>query len=292
CVWQGRRGAWGGLSAVSGRSRGVVSPQVAGALRRAQQSHEQVRDEECSQERRDAADLKRNVVRGGEVGRVEDLLQPLRRGAHGEEHELAHVTEPAVVEAEHPDERHGHDCHEGPEGHGRRTPGEERSQGCCETQRNEGRHDDVIARGVVVDVGSIEEVSDGQRRLRSGCDDDPRDSPSDLRGRGQRDVHGIENKRALPYVKSCRVRREAWPMRYTLTSIAMTRPKTISDDEILSAARKLFRAHGHAVSTRQVAESAGISEGVLYQRFVSKDELFFAAMAPSAPDLEEVLGPE
>jgi|CZKU01.1.fsa_nt_gi AcrR family transcriptional regulator len=81
-------------------------------------------------------------------------------------------------------------------------------------------------------------------------------------------------------------------MRYTLTSIAMTRPKTISDDEILSAARKLFRAHGHAVSTRQVAESAGISEGVLYQRFVSKDELFFAAMAPSAPDLEEVLGPE
>ena len=72
----------------------------------------------------------------------------------------------------------------------------------------------------------------------------------------------------------------------------MTRPKTISDEEILSAARALFRTHGHAVSTRQVAETAGISEGVLYQRFGSKDELFFAAMAPGAPDLESVLGPE
>ncbi len=40
------------------------------------------------------------------------------------------------------------------------------------------------------------------------------------------------------------------------------------------------------------AEDAGISEGVLYQRFKSKDELFFAAMAPSAPDLEGILGSE
>jgi AcrR family transcriptional regulator len=72
----------------------------------------------------------------------------------------------------------------------------------------------------------------------------------------------------------------------------MARPRTISDDDILAVARKLFRAHGHAVSTRQVAESAGISEGVLYQRFGNKDDLFFAAMAPTAPDIEAVLGPE
>jgi AcrR family transcriptional regulator len=72
----------------------------------------------------------------------------------------------------------------------------------------------------------------------------------------------------------------------------MTRPKTISNEELLAAARKLFRAQGHAVSTRQVAEAAGISEAILYQRFGNKDELFFAAMAPGAPDLAEILGPE
>jgi AcrR family transcriptional regulator len=72
----------------------------------------------------------------------------------------------------------------------------------------------------------------------------------------------------------------------------MTRPKTISDDELLAVARKLFRAQGHAISTRQVAEAAGISEAILYRRFGNKDDLFFAAMAPGAPDLAEVLGPE
>src|SRR3974390_1203300 len=72
----------------------------------------------------------------------------------------------------------------------------------------------------------------------------------------------------------------------------MARPKTISDEDLLAVARKLFRAQGHAVSTRQVAEAAGISEAILYQRFGNKDELFFAAMAPGAPDVEEVLGPE
>jgi AcrR family transcriptional regulator len=86
-------------------------------------------------------------------------------------------------------------------------------------------------------------------------------------------------------VRACRLRR-------ALYSRAMSRPKTISDESLLAVARKLFRAEGHAVSTREVAESAGISEAVLYQRFGNKDELFFAAMAPSAPDLAEVLGPE
>jgi AcrR family transcriptional regulator len=72
----------------------------------------------------------------------------------------------------------------------------------------------------------------------------------------------------------------------------MGRPKTITDEEILAVARRVFRAEGHEVSTRQLAEAAGISPGVLYQRFGSKDELFFAAMAPTPPDIEEVLGPD
>jgi AcrR family transcriptional regulator len=72
----------------------------------------------------------------------------------------------------------------------------------------------------------------------------------------------------------------------------MGRFKTISDDEVLRRARDLFRAHGHTATTRQIAQAAGISEGVLYQRFGSKDDLFFTAMRPSGPDIEELLGPE
>ena len=72
----------------------------------------------------------------------------------------------------------------------------------------------------------------------------------------------------------------------------MTRPKTITDEEILAVARTVFRAQGHSATTREIAQKAGISEGILYQRFGSKDDLFFASMAPTAPDVNELLGPE
>src|SRR5260221_452238 len=72
----------------------------------------------------------------------------------------------------------------------------------------------------------------------------------------------------------------------------MGRPKTISDDEVLRIARDIFREHGHTASTREVAQAAGISEAILYQRFGSKDGLFFAAMHAMGPDLEALLGPE
>jgi AcrR family transcriptional regulator len=72
----------------------------------------------------------------------------------------------------------------------------------------------------------------------------------------------------------------------------MGRHKTISDDEVLRVARGLFREKGHTATTREVADAAGISEAILYQRFGSKNELFFAAMHPTAPDVEEVLGPK
>jgi len=71
----------------------------------------------------------------------------------------------------------------------------------------------------------------------------------------------------------------------------MGRHKTISDDAVLVTARDLFRAQGHTVSTREIAEAAGISEAILYQRFGSKDELFFAAMHATGPDIDELLGP-
>jgi AcrR family transcriptional regulator len=72
----------------------------------------------------------------------------------------------------------------------------------------------------------------------------------------------------------------------------MGRQKTITDDALLAAARGVFLAHGHTASTRQVADAAGISEAVLYQRFGSKDELFFAALRPPPPDADRLVGPD
>jgi AcrR family transcriptional regulator len=72
----------------------------------------------------------------------------------------------------------------------------------------------------------------------------------------------------------------------------MGRHKTISDDEVLAIAREVFRCQGHTATTRAIADAAGISEAILYQRFGSKDALFFAAMHPSGPDIEELLGPK
>lgn len=71
----------------------------------------------------------------------------------------------------------------------------------------------------------------------------------------------------------------------------MGRHKTISDHEVLQVARDVFRAHGHTATTRQIADAAGISEAILYQRFGSKDDLFFAAMHPHGPDFDKLLGP-
>lgn len=65
----------------------------------------------------------------------------------------------------------------------------------------------------------------------------------------------------------------------------MGRKKTITDGDLLEAARAVFVADGFGASTKAIARRAGISEGVLYQRFATKDELFFAAMIPPAADL-------
>ncbi len=71
----------------------------------------------------------------------------------------------------------------------------------------------------------------------------------------------------------------------------MGRHKTISDEALLEIAKRIFRDKGHTATTREIADAAGISEAVLYQRFASKDDLFFAAMHATGPDIEPLLGP-
>ncbi len=70
----------------------------------------------------------------------------------------------------------------------------------------------------------------------------------------------------------------------------MARTRTVEDKDILEAARREFLARGHSTTTREIADAAGISQAVLYQRFASKDELFFAAMAPPSPDVNAIIG--
>jgi AcrR family transcriptional regulator len=58
----------------------------------------------------------------------------------------------------------------------------------------------------------------------------------------------------------------------------MPRNKIIPDDVILAVARSLFLKEGVNASTRDIAKKAGISEAVIYQRFGTKEDFFFAAM--------------
>ena len=62
----------------------------------------------------------------------------------------------------------------------------------------------------------------------------------------------------------------------------MARKRTIQNEDLLNAARGAFVEHGFAVSTKEIAQRAGVSEGILFQRYGTKADLFFAAMAPPA----------
>ena len=69
----------------------------------------------------------------------------------------------------------------------------------------------------------------------------------------------------------------------------MPRPKTVSDEEVLAAARRSFERHGHSVSTRVIAKEAGLSQAALFQRFGGKREMFLRAMMPPPPDVDALL---
>lgn len=64
----------------------------------------------------------------------------------------------------------------------------------------------------------------------------------------------------------------------------MARPISIDDDVILKAAREVFLAHGVRGTTAEVAQRAGVSEGSVFKRWKTKEELFHAAMRSDVED--------
>ncbi len=60
----------------------------------------------------------------------------------------------------------------------------------------------------------------------------------------------------------------------------MARPRQVTDEQILTAARECFLAHGPSVSTTKIADALGISQPALFKRFGTKRELLLAALLP------------
>jgi AcrR family transcriptional regulator len=62
----------------------------------------------------------------------------------------------------------------------------------------------------------------------------------------------------------------------------MARPRTVSDEDMLSAARAVFLEQGAGASTAAIAERLGVSQAALFKRFGTKQELMVSALAPPA----------
>ncbi|MCD0171578.1 MULTISPECIES: TetR/AcrR family transcriptional regulator [unclassified Deinococcus] len=58
----------------------------------------------------------------------------------------------------------------------------------------------------------------------------------------------------------------------------MARPRSITDEQIVEAAHEVFLEQGFSATTAAIARRAGVSEGTLFNRFQSKEELFVAAI--------------
>lgn len=69
----------------------------------------------------------------------------------------------------------------------------------------------------------------------------------------------------------------------------MARPVSIDEATLLEAAREVFLAKGFSATTAEVAERAGVSEGILFHRFGTKHALFSAAMRPNPDGVFEKL---
>jgi AcrR family transcriptional regulator len=63
----------------------------------------------------------------------------------------------------------------------------------------------------------------------------------------------------------------------------VTRPKEVSDAEIIKAARKVFLERGTQTPVTEVAKELGVSSATLFLRMGSKDNLVTAALWPPDP---------
>ena len=77
----------------------------------------------------------------------------------------------------------------------------------------------------------------------------------------------------------------------------MARPVVIDDDLLLSTAREVFLEKGLRATTAEISARAGVSQGILFKRFKTKQALFRAAMNieddPGSPlpiDLKDRVG--
>jgi AcrR family transcriptional regulator len=65
----------------------------------------------------------------------------------------------------------------------------------------------------------------------------------------------------------------------------MARPVSITEEQILDAARDLFLKRGYSeATTAEIAREAGVSEGSLFKRFRGKKDLFRVAMDSELPE--------
>src|ERR1700721_1458719 len=70
----------------------------------------------------------------------------------------------------------------------------------------------------------------------------------------------------------------------------MARRATITDEQILQAARTVFLEEGFNAPTSRIASLAQVSEGSIFKRFITKESLFFAALEiPERPEWHDVL---
>ncbi len=58
----------------------------------------------------------------------------------------------------------------------------------------------------------------------------------------------------------------------------MGRTRSITNEQILDAAREVFMEKGVRATTLEIAQRAGVSEGTVFKRFDTKDALFFECM--------------
>jgi AcrR family transcriptional regulator len=59
----------------------------------------------------------------------------------------------------------------------------------------------------------------------------------------------------------------------------LSRTTTITDEQILEAAKAVFLEEGFGAQTSKIAKRAGVSEGSIFKRFPTKEALFLASLS-------------